>query len=322
MMDTLQVRVARIWQEAGGIKGFDLVGAEGDALPPFTAGAHIGVHLPNGTIRHYSMCNDATETGRYELGVLKASDSRGGSNFMHDSVKVGDVLTIDAPRNNFQLKLDSESYVLIAGGIGVTPLLSMARTLNRAGLKYRLYYCSRSAETTAYRDLLAGSDFAGKVHFVHDGGDPKNGLDVAAVLREVPASARLYCCGPGGLMGAVKSAAAHWPGDRVHFEAFTATPELRPVGSGPDQGFEVELASSGQVLTVPADESILTVLRDHGIAIPSACEEGICGTCIVTVLEGRPDHRDQILTDEERDSGNCITVCCSRSLSPRLKLDL
>ncbi|TXH37662.1 MAG: oxidoreductase [Rhodospirillaceae bacterium] len=321
-MDILQVRVARIWQEAGGIKGFELVSQDGQALPPFTAGAHIGVHLPNGVIRHYSMCNDPGEGNRYELGVLKSLDSRGGSNFMHDQVKVGDLLKIDAPRNNFQLKLDAETYILIAGGIGVTPLLSMARALNRTGRSYRLYYCTRTAEMTAYRDLLAQSDFAGKIEFVHDGGDPKKGLDLAMLLREVPANGRIYCCGPSGLMAAVKASAAHWPSDRVHFEAFSASPELRPAEAGPDQAFEVELASSGKVLSVGADESLLNVLRDNGIFIPSACEEGICGTCIVNVLEGEPDHRDQILTDEERAANNCMTVCCSRAKTPRLKLDL
>ncbi len=321
-MDTLQVRVARIWQEAGGIKGFELVGAEGKPLPPFTAGAHIGIHLPNGTIRHYSMCNDPSDAGHYELGILKAPDSRGGSNYMHDEVKIGDVLRIDPPRNNFQLKLDAATYILIAGGIGVTPLLAMARNLNRAGLDYRLYYCTRAAEVTAFRDLLDGTEFAGKVQFVHDGGDPKNGLDVVTTLRDIPANGRLYCCGPGGLMAAVKAASSHWPSSHVHFEAFSAVPELRPTGAGPDAAFEIELANSGTVLPVPADTSILHVLRDHGIAIPSACEEGICGTCIVNVLEGEPDHRDQILTDEERAEGKCITVCCSRSRTARLKLDL
>ena len=321
-MDKLQLRVARIWPQAGGIKGFELVSPTGAALPAFAAGAHVVIHLPNGLTRQYSMCNDPSETHRYELGVLKANDGRGGSAFMHEGVKAGDLVSIDLPRNNFELKPDAQQYILIAGGIGITPLLAMARQLNRLGRDYRLFYCTRSAETTAYRELLAGPDFAGKVTFVHDGGDPRNGLDVAALLREIPRNGRIYCCGPGGLMAAVKAAAAHWPQDRVHFEAFSADPANKPVAKGGDQAFDIELASSGKVLHVAADASILEVLRDVGIAIPSACEEGICGTCIVSVLDGQPDHRDQILTDEEKAAGDCITVCCSRSLSARLKLDL
>jgi vanillate O-demethylase ferredoxin subunit len=321
-MDKLQLRVAQIWPQAGGIMGYELVNPTGAALPGFAAGAHLVIHLPNGLTRQYSMCNDPSETHRYELGVQKANGGRGGSAFMHDSIKAGDLLTVDAPRNNFELKADAASYVLIAGGIGITPLLAMARQLNRLGRDYKLFYCTRSPETTAYRDVLSGADFAGKVTFVHDGGDPKNGLDVAGLLRAVPQNGRVYCCGPAGLMAAVKAAAAHWPQERVHFEAFSADPNAKPAATGGDQEFEIELASSGKVLPVPVGTSILDVLRDVGIAIPSACEEGICGTCIVTVLEGQPDHRDQILTDEEKVAGDCITVCCSRSHSTRLKLDL
>ncbi len=321
-MDKLQLRVAQIWPQAGGIKGFELVSPSGGALPGFSAGAHLVIHLPNGLTRQYSMCNDPSETHRYELGVLKANDGRGGSAFMHDMVKAGDLLNVDAPRNNFDLKPDAQTYILIAGGVGITPLLAMGRQLNRLGRHYRLFYCTRSAETTAYRELLSGTDFAGKITFVHDGGDPKQGLDVEALLRDVPQNGRVYCCGPAGLMAAVRAAAAHWPVERVHFEAFSADPAAKPAASGGDQAFEIELASSGKVLTVAVGTSILDVLRDQGIAIPSACEEGICGTCIVTVLEGQPDHRDQILTDEEKAAGDCITVCCSRAQSARLKLDL
>jgi vanillate O-demethylase ferredoxin subunit len=321
-MEKLQLRVAQIWSQAGGIKGFELVSPTGGALPPFSAGAHVLVNMPNGLVRQYSICNDPSETHRYEIGVLRAPEGRGGSAFMHEGVRIGDLLTIDTPRNNFELKEDADNYILIAGGIGVTPLLAMARRLNRLGRSYKLFYCTRAKEHTAYLELLSGTDFAERVAFIHDGGDPKKGLDVMDLLKSVPANAHLYCCGPTGLMNAVRAAASHWPADRVHFEAFSADPSAKPVATGGDQSFEIELASSGKVLTVPADGSILDVLRDHGINIPSACEEGICGTCIVNVLEGEPDHRDQILTDEEKASGDCITVCCSRSRSPRLKLDL
>jgi vanillate O-demethylase ferredoxin subunit len=322
-MEQLQLRVAQVWSQAGGIKGFELISPTGTALPPFSAGAHVLVHLPNGLVRQYSMCNDPSETHRYEIGVLRAPEGRGGSAFMHDGVKVGDTLTIDLPRNNFELKEDAADYILIAGGIGVTPLLAMAHRLNRLGKSYKLYYCTRAKESTAYLERLSGDEFAERVSFIHDGGDPAKGLDVKTLLKDVPANARLYCCGPTGLMNAVKAAAGRWPADRVHFEAFSADPSAKPAApAGGDQSFEIELASSGKILTVAADTSILEVLRDQGINIPSACEEGICGTCIVNVLEGEPDHRDQILTDEEKSSNDCITVCCSRSKTARLKLDL
>ena len=207
-MEKLQLRVAQIWSQAGGIKGFELVSPTGAALPPFSAGAHVLVHLPNGLVRQYSICNDPSETHRYEIGVLRAPEGRGGSAFMHEGVKVGDLLTIDTPRNNFELREDADTYVLIAGGIGVTPLLAMARRLNRLGRAYKLYYCTRAKEHTAYLELLSGTDFAERVSFIHDGGDPKKGLDVTTLLKAVPANARLYCCGPTGLMNAVREAAA------------------------------------------------------------------------------------------------------------------
>ena len=177
-MEHLQLRVAKIWSQAGGIKGFELISPSGEALPPFSAGAHVLVHLPNGLVRQYSMCNDPGETHRYEIGVLRAPEGRGGSAFMHEGVKPGDLLTIDLPRNNFELKEDAATYILTAGGIGVTPLLAMAHRLNRLGKNYRLYYCTRAKEMTAYLERLSGTDFAERVTFVHDGGDQFLGLRV------------------------------------------------------------------------------------------------------------------------------------------------
>ena len=318
-MDTLQVRVQKITQEAEDIRSFEFVDPNGGALPDFTAGSHLDVHLPNGLVRQYSLSNDPAETHRYVVAVLHEPAGRGGSAAMHEQVKEGDNLIITAPRNNFPLHEEAARHLLIAGGIGITPMLAMARRLTAISADYRLHYCSRSAEKTAFRDELTNPPFAERVEFHHDGGDPSKGLDVKALLSEIREGTHLYCCGPIGLMHAVTEASDHWPTGTVHFEFFAVDPD---VDEGPKEEFEIEIASSGAVLKVPADKTILDVLMDAGIAVESSCEEGLCGTCIVDVLEGEPDHRDFILDDDEKESNSLITVCCSRSKSARLKLDL
>lgn len=317
----LKVRVAAIRQEAEGIKSFLLVESAGGKLPPFTAGAHVLVDLANGLTRQYSLCNDPIESDRYVIAVLCEPTGRGGSSFMHDAVSVGDELAISHPRNNFALVEGAREFLLIAGGIGVTPILAMCRDLQRRRLPYRLHYCTRAPQIAAFRDELAGGAFASHVAFHHDGGDPAKGLDLRALLAEVPDGAHVYCCGPAGLMRAVEAAAAHWPAGRVHFEFFTGTGEAIQERAG-DQAFDVVVASTGQTIVVPAGRTILEALRDHGIIVQSLCQEGICGTCITKVLEGIPDHRDSVLDDLEQSQNKLITVCCSRSRTPRLVLDL
>ena len=319
--DRLRVRVARIRQEAEGIKSFELVAADGGRLPNFSPGAHLIFYLPIGLARQYSLCNDAAETNRYVVAVLKEPGGRGGSQYMHEQVRESDILEISSPRNNFPLKLDMDVSILIAGGIGVTPLLAMARQLKNQAKPFHLYYCSRSAERTAFRALLSAPPFTDQVTFIHDGGDPSKGLDVASLLRDRQAGAQVYCCGPAPLMNAVREAGAHWPSGTISFESFTADP-AQDVDTSQDQGLEVVIQSTGAVLQVPADKTILEVLTDHGIEVESLCEEGYCGTCITDVVEGEPDHRDIVLTDEEKESNKLMTVCCSRALSKRLVLDL
>ncbi len=318
----LQVRVAAIQSEAQAIKSFALVDPAGKELPRFTAGAHVLVDLANGLTRQYSLCNDPVETHRYRIAVLRESHGRGGSAWMHDSVAVGDVLSISMPRNNFALVGDATSFLLIAGGIGVTPIIAMCRDLDRRAQDFRLHYCTRTPAMTGFRDELAASTFARRVDFYHDDGEPANGLDVQALLATVAADTHVYCCGPTGLMRAVKQAAAHWPAERIHFEVFAASGDAAPSLQAGDREFEVVIASTGQTLSVPAGRTILEVLLEHGVLVENLCREGICGTCITKVIEGVPDHRDQVLDDAEKAQNRLITVCCSRARGRKLVLDL
>jgi vanillate O-demethylase ferredoxin subunit len=319
LSEHLDVRVKRIHDAAEDIRTYEFIDPRKAELPPFTAGAHLDVHLPNGLVRQFSLCNDPGETHRYVVAVLREPAGRGGSACMHDAVREGDDITVTAPRNNFPLHEDAKRHLLIAGGIGITPMLAMARRLNALGADYTLHYCTRSPEKTAFRAELMDEPFARHVAFHHDGGDPAKGLDVRALLAEVEDGTHVYCCGPIGLMHAVTAATEHWPMGTVHFEFFAADPS---VDEGPHESFEVEIASTGAVYQIPPDKSVLDVLREQGFDIDSSCEEGLCGTCIVDVLEGEPDHRDLVLDDEEKASNKLMTTCCSRAKSPRLKLDL
>jgi vanillate O-demethylase ferredoxin subunit len=317
----MRVRVAAIRQEAQGIKSYLLEDASGGKLPPFTAGAHVLVDLPNGITRQYSICNDPAETHRYVIGVLREPKGRGGSAFMHDAVSVGDQLSISAPRNNFPLAENARGSVLIAGGIGITPILAMCRELHRRGAPFTLHYCTRSPEVTAFSEELAAAPFAARIRFHHDGGDPSRGLDVRGLLADVRDGLHVYCCGPAGLMRAVQDATNHWPSGQVHFEFFTAV-DVVELDRPEDTAFEVVLVSTGRTFVIPPGRSILEVLRDHGIIVESLCQEGICGTCITKVLEGVPDHRDSVLDETEKLQNKLIAVCCSRARTSRLVLDL
>ena len=317
----LQVRA--ITEEAEGIRSFELTDPDGLDLPAFAAGSHVDLTVPGGPIRQYSLCNDPAERHRYCIAVLREPGGRGGSRLMHDAVQVGDLLQVSVPRNTFPLEETAERHLLIAGGIGVTPLLSMISRLQRIGAQFELHYCTRSPERTAFRAALEPLAAAGQVRFHHDGGDPSRGLDVVALLDGIAdARTHLYCCGPAGLMAAVQRAAAHWSSNRLHFEHFAAPADPRSTaGAVPaDPVFEVELASSGRVLTVRPEQSILSVLEASGLSPDSSCEAGICGACRTRYLGGEVDHRDVVLTDVER--ADHLMICVSRSKGPRLILDL
>ena len=214
---------------------------------------------------------------------------------MHDHVKPGDILPVHGPRNNFPLAAGASHHILLAGGIGVTPMMAMARDLASRGASFEMHYCTRSPERTAFRSDIAASDFADKVTFHHDGGNPADGLDIAGLLREVRNGVHAYYCGPAGFMHACEQALDHWPRGTVHYEFFSVD---ESVEHGEAQSFQVKVASSGAVYDVPADRTIVEVLRENGIEVETMCEEGICGTCATVLLDGKPDHRDFVLDDE------------------------
>ena len=317
---TLSVRVARRTIEAEGICSFELVGTDGAPLPSFSAGSHVDVELPGGLTRQYSLCNDPTETHRYLIAVLRDAASRGGSAAMHDAVKEGDVLTISTPKNHFALAHDARSHLLLAGGIGITPLLCMAERLANVGAAFEMHYCTRSPARTAFVGRIAASPFAGRVQHHFDDGPAAQRLDIAALLAAPPAGRHLYVCGPKGFMDAVLATARAqgWPEAQLHYEFFAA--EVAPQAG--DGSFEVKLASSGRIVVVPADRTIVQALAEAGVSVATSCEQGVCGTCLTRVIDGEPDHRDAYLTDEERCRNDRFLPCCSRASSARLVLDL
>lgn len=314
------LRVSARVQETADIVSFELVDPAGGDLPPFTAGAHIDIETGPGMVRQYSLFNDPAERLRYKVGILKDSNSRGGSVAMH-SLRAGDYVRIAGPRNHFPLHPGEHETLLLAGGIGITPLLCMAHQLHRDGAAFKLHYCVRSSSHAAFLPLLRSSPFAShvKVHF-DDGSDAQR-LDIAAVLSALQPDAHIYVCGPGGFMawciGA--AAAANMAEAQIHREYFKAA---AAANVAVDNTFEIRLASSGETFNVPADSTILNVLRAHGVVLQASCETGVCGTCLTGVLAGTPDHRDVYLSKAEREAGTMILPCCSRSISPTLVLDI
>lgn len=312
----LEATVARRWLTAEGIAAFELVPVSGQ-LPSFQPGAHVDVHLPNGLVRQYSLTNGPGLTAAYQLGVKLEPDSRGGSRYMHDSVRQGDTLQMSEPHNNFPLRRDAARTVLIAGGIGVTPLLSMAQTLERQQLVWELHYFAQSEAHIAFGEVLEPLS-AGLVR--HLGLSPEQtAAELEATTHDYEAASHLYVCGPGPMIEAARTiaAGAGWPEDAVHFEYFKNESDLRDASA-----FEVLLAHSGQTVVVGAGVSLLESLRGAGVDMPSSCEQGVCGTCMVTVLEGELDHQDVYFNDSERAAGDKVLTCVSRAKSPRIVLDL
>lgn len=308
-----RVRVMSIRRLARDVLGFELVPADGRPLPVFEAGAHIDVHVPSGLVRQYSLYSDPA-SGQYAIAVKNEPAGRGGSNNMHTAVEVGSTLGISGPRNHFPLDAGAVHTVLVAGGIGITPVRAMLHTLEAQGRSWELHYCARSEMHAAFFDELR-ERFPAKVHGYFS---ETPLLKVQELTSQLDSDAHLYCCGPAGLMQAVQDSAAPAQADRVHFEWFAA-----PQGEHADnQTFEVELACSERVLQVPPERSILQVLREHGMDAPSSCEEGVCGSCETRVLQGQIDHRDLLLSPEERQSNRTMMICVSRAKCARLVLDL
>jgi ferredoxin-NADP reductase len=323
--ELIELRLAAVEDLTPAIRKFVLVAAGEQPLPRFTAGAHIDVVTGAGVKRSYSLANDPQDTGRYVLAVLREAAGEGGSIWMHDGLAAGDIIKATPPKNQFPLAEQAAEHILIAGGIGVTPLLAMGHELSRGDKPFHLHYCTKSPAETAFMDEVK-QVFGENLTFHHDGGDPAKGMDLAAELKDRPKDAHLYICGPAGLLKAAREAAAHWPGDSVHFELFASArseEEQAELDARENQPFEIELAQSGVTLTVPADKTILDVLQENGIDMIYVCEDGWCGTCEVAMLGGRADHRDECLSDEEKQDNSKIQVCISRALpGEKLILDL
>lgn len=316
----LDVRVARRLEETPDITTFELVSPDGGRLPAFCAGAHIDVAVPGGWVRPYSLCNHPQERHRYLIGVLKEAAGRGASRAMHERVREGDLLRIGAPRNHFALAHGASCSLLLAGGIGVTPILCMAEQLAATGAAFEMHYCARSRDRAAFVDRIGQSPFAARVRHHFDDGAPGQRLDLATLFAEDDRGTHAYVCGPQGFVDAVLGAArrAGWAEERLHCELFST--EARPAAG--ESAFEVTLASTGQVIAVPADRTVAQALADAGVLVPTSCEQGLCGTCLTRVLEGVVDHRDLFLTPEEQAANDRFTPCCSRAKTRVLVLDL
>ncbi|MBC3364220.1 PDR/VanB family oxidoreductase [Pseudomonas sp. SWRI154] len=315
----IEVQVAARRDEALDICSYELTSIDGQPLPPFAAGAHIDVHLPDGLIRQYSLCNHPEERHRYLIGVLKDPSSRGGSRSLHEQIQPGTRLLISEPRNLFALAPQARRSLLFAGGIGITPILCMAEHLAQSGAAFALHYCARSRERAAFVERLQQSPYADRV-FLHFDEQPATALDAARVLASPCDDLHLYVCGPGGFMQHVldTAKAQGWQEPNLHREYFAAA----PTDTTADGSFSVKLARSGLVFEVPADRSVVQVLESHGVEVPISCEQGVCGTCLTRVLEGVPEHRDMFLTEAEQALNDQFTPCCSRSRTPLLVLDL
>jgi ferredoxin-NADP reductase len=323
-MAEIQLKVAQVRSLTPNIKMFEFTAADGGELPPFEAGAHIDIKTAHG-LRSYSLANDPKERHRYVTAVLREHSGKGGSRWMHEELKPTVSVTATTPIQNFPLVESAGKSLLLAGGIGITPMIAMAHRLIALGKAFHLYYCTRSAEETAFRDevkALVGD----RVTFVHDGGDPSKGLNLKTTFGTQPDDTHLYVCGPGGLLRAVQDVTGHWRDGTVHYELFASakTDEQKAEAKGKSRdAFEVELAQSGVTLTIPAEKSILDVLLDNGFGVPYACEDGWCGACTVGLISGKADHRDEFLSDADKAEGKKIQVCISRAMpGEKLVLDL
>lgn len=317
---TFVLKVARKTAEAENVQSFELVDPAGRPLPRFTPGAHIDVRVPGGKVRQYSLCNSAAERNRYLIAVMRAEPTRGGSKAMHEQVCEGDLIEVSAPKNHFPLGESGKRALLIAGGIGITPIICMAERLADAGADFNLHYFARSAARAAFVDRIKRSSFANRArfHFSHD--EQNQGLCLTALLGTPDAETHIYVCGSEAFTNAVLKTALEmgWREDQMHRECFSAEPRER----GGNVEFDVTIASTGRTIRIPADKTVLAALADSGIHIATSCEQGVCGTCVTRVLEGEPQHRDLCLSDDERRRNDRFTPCCSRANSRTLVLDL
>lgn len=321
-MSQQELRIATIETPATDVRSITLVDPAGVELPSWAPGAHLDVSMPDGLVRQYSLCGDRDTRTEYRIAVLRTPDSRGGSAYMHDGLQVGDTLKVIGPRNHFPL-LDAPRYLFIAGGIGITPILPMVAAISRGAAPWRLIYGGRNRSSMSFADQLQSYGDAGQVTLVPQDVDglPK----LLRVISTAEPDTAVYCCGPAPLLEAVETYCDRYlPPGALHLERFDnlssihtgVTEDLDPVE------FEVELARTGQVLTVPKDRTLLSVIRDVRSDILSSCEEGYCGTCETKVLAGIPEHHDEVLSAEDRAAGNTMMICVGRCRGSRLVLDL
>lgn len=312
---TIDVRVVSKDIIAKGVVELRLRRPDGQLLPEWLPGAHIDIVLNEVLVRQYSLCGDPGDTSTYAVAVLRDDAGRGGSRLIHDGIHAGDTLSISAPRNHFDL-VDGDRYVFVAGGIGITPIIPMIAAADARGAQWQLLYGGRTRGSMGYRDSLEQTHPA---HVTVWPQDERGLLDLESLVSAITAPTSVYCCGPEPLLRAVEEACAGQPYIDLHIERFApkAIENTAPAGV-----FEVELSSSGQVLTVGTDDKIIDILEDAGVAVSGSCYEGTCGSCETAVLAGVPDHRDSVLTDEEQSSGTKMMVCVSRARSKRLVLDL
>ncbi|MFF0077777.1 PDR/VanB family oxidoreductase [Streptomyces sp. NPDC005494] len=308
--DSLRLTVRRMTWEAEGVLSVELTHPDGKPLPAWTPGAHVDVHA-GGQVRQYSLCGDPLATDVYRIGVLNEPASRGGSRFVHTQLRPGQQITVSEPRNHFALE-DAEGYVFVAGGIGITPLLAMAREAARRGAGWRMVYGGRNRSSMAFTAELEA--LGGDLTLVPQ--DEHGHIDLESVLAGLPANTLVYSCGPEPLLAAVEQ---RCPGDRLRLERFAA-PTVEHTGD--DEAFEVECRASGVTLTVGAGTSVLEAAEGAGITVNNSCRDGICGSCETRVLEGTPDHRDFLLSEAERAAGTSMMICVSRCASGRIVLDL
>ena len=313
-VDRTMVRVAEKRRVADGVVTLTLTAPDGRRLPDWTPGAHVDLTLENGLTRQYSLCGDRWDAHSYRVGVLLEPRSRGGSRHVHELLEPGHLVGLGGPRNNFPL-VPAESYLFVAGGIGITPILPMIAQAELLGAEWRLLYGGRQRSSMAFLDEL--SVYGDRV--LARPQDEFGLLDLPGFLGEPRPGTPVYSCGPGPLLGAMENACRDWPARALHTERFVAAEHGAPVRTTP---FEVELRRSRRTLAVTPDVSVLEALAAAGVEVLSSCRQGTCGTCETTVLAGEPDHRDSLLDDEEQAAGDCMYPCVSRSLSDRLVLDL
>ncbi len=301
---------------AEGVVALTLADANGHELPAWNPGAHVDLMLPDpAPTRQYSLCSNPADPRTWRIGVRREAKSRGGSEFIHDVLKVGDTVQVRGPRNHFSL-VDAPHYLFIAGGIGITPMLPMAAEVDAVGADWQLWYGGHSRASMAFLDELAGYGDRIRIY----AGDEKGRIPLGSVLAPPRQDTLVYCCGPEDLLVAVEGWCTSWPVGSLHFERFKAkSAEAAPPAVAT---FELVLQRSGITITVPPDKSILDMVYAAGQYALASCREGVCGTCEARVLEGVPDHRDSVLTSAEREANQVMMICVSRSCTPRLVLDL